>query len=381
MTGERSPGRRGSRDKLWLIGGGLARPWSYGELWDRVGRGDAEANGSVGGILIALTRALVRGDYIELHEPLFSCEGQAEQKSEVGDQKSEVAEAAWADVLHRGARIALYSSGTNGTPTCVVHTLESLARAVVVNERHRDDVWGLAFNPSHIAGVQVYLQALANANTIVNLWGIEPAEVVERCAAWGVTHLSATPTFYRLLLSLEPVLPAVRSVSVGGESADPRLIARLRTAFPNARLHNIYASTEAGTLLMSDGVEFTLSGDASDLRPPTSDFRPPTSDLRHPTSDLSAGGGTSLVQIIDGRLWVHRSLLGEAVVIGETVVGEAVVGAAVRQSGGEAVMGLDADTAPPHGFTALPSTTVSGWRNRGGWDSGARLSGCRARRR
>jgi acyl-coenzyme A synthetase/AMP-(fatty) acid ligase len=182
--------------------------------------------------------------------------------------------------LHRGARIALYSSGTNGTPTCVVHTLESLARAVVVNERHRDDVWGLAFNPSHIAGVQVYLQALANANTIVNLWGIEPAEVVERCAAWGVTHLSATPTFYRLLLSLEPVLPAVRSVSVGGESADPRLIARLRTAFPNARLHNIYASTEAGTLLMSDGVEFTLSGDASDLRPPTSDFRPPTSDLR-----------------------------------------------------------------------------------------------------
>jgi acyl-CoA synthetase (AMP-forming)/AMP-acid ligase II len=113
----------------------------------------------------------------------------------------------------------------------------------------------------------------------VNLWGVEAGEMVERCRRWGVTHLSATPTFYRLLLASEFSLPAVQSLSIGGEAAETGLLVRLRARFPGARIHNIYASTEAGTLLMSDGETFRLPEDGS-------------------------------VRIDDGRLWIQRGALG-----------------------------------------------------------------------
>jgi acyl-coenzyme A synthetase/AMP-(fatty) acid ligase len=153
---------------------------------------------------------------------------------------------------------------------------------VVRAERHRYDIWGLAFNPSHIAGVQVYLQAITNQNTVVNLWGLSPADSLARCRQWRVSHLSATPTYFRLLLAEGAVLPEVRSVSLGGEPADPHLLERLQAMFPLARLHNIYASTEAGTLLSSSGVEFSIPLER--------------------VADL---------EIREGRIWVRRSLLGE----------------------------------------------------------------------
>jgi acyl-coenzyme A synthetase/AMP-(fatty) acid ligase len=155
-------------------------------------------------------------------------------------------------------------------------------RAVVVSPRHEDDVWGLAFNPAHIAGVQVYLQAFANGNTIVNLWGLDPVEAGRRCAEWGVTHLSATPTFFRMLQLGGMQLSGVQSVTLGGEMADANLVERLRTIFPGARIHNVFATTETGTLLMTDGDVFCV---------------PPT--MR------------SLLRVDAGTLRVHRSLLGQ----------------------------------------------------------------------
>lgn len=40
---------------------------------------------------------------------------------------------------------------------------------------------------------------------------------------------------------------------MGGEAYDPELAERLRGLFPNARFRNIYATTEFGSLLVSDG--------------------------------------------------------------------------------------------------------------------------------
>lgn len=237
-------------------------------------------------MLIALLRAVWRGQTIAVTEPAFGGEG----TSRLG---SPVAHEPYIPVPEPGAfiaqlmanevgRVVLTSSGSEGVPTAVLHTMQTLSRAVVASQRHRDDVWGLAFNPGHIAGVQVFLQAFANGNTIVNLWGVEPAELFARCRRWGVTHLSATPTFYRLITVLETPLPVIRSVSVGGEPADERLIQHLHQIFPAARLHNVYASTEAGTLLASDGVEFVLRESES-----------------------------TRLRIDQGRLWIHRSMLGD----------------------------------------------------------------------
>jgi acyl-coenzyme A synthetase/AMP-(fatty) acid ligase len=189
---------------------------------------------------------------------------------------------------NREVRIELKTSGSSGTPKSVSHRLETLTRGVVAAERHRDDVWGLAFNPAHVAGVQVYLQALANLNSMVNLWGIARSEILARCRQWRVTHLSATPTFFRLLLPLEEPLAAVRSISMGGEAADAGLLERLRHVFPSARIHNIYASTEAGTILAGDGLDLVVPDERA-----------------------------RLVRIEEGRLWLHRSLLADSLHGGE----------------------------------------------------------------
>jgi acyl-CoA synthetase (AMP-forming)/AMP-acid ligase II len=272
-----------SAEKIWLVGGGLPEPWTYADLFAAIGRGCLEEIGPlqcVADALIRLTSALHRQQRVALGEATFAGEGQmkTEKPEAMGDDFALGGSIA---MLMRGqaVEIGLLTSGTTGRPKTVTHTLRSLSRAVAVGARHRDDVWGLAFNPTHIAGVQVFLQALANGNSLVNLWGIEREEIVERCHRWGVTHLSATPTFYRLLLAGEFSLPAVRSISIGGDAAEESLLKKLRARFPGARLHNIYASTEAGTLLVSDGDTFALPVDGS-------------------------------VRIAGRRLWVHRSALG-----------------------------------------------------------------------
>lgn len=158
----------------------------------------------------------------------------------------------------QGFALSLYTSGSTGLPKLVTHRRETLARTLREGPRHANDVWALAYNPTHIAGIQVALQAFSNGNTLVDVFGLDRAAVQERLRRWSITHVSATPTFYRLLLPLDTPLPAVRSLTLGGERADPDLIGRLKTAFPSARLHNLYASTEAGTLLVADGELFGI---------------------------------------------------------------------------------------------------------------------------
>lgn len=157
-----------------------------------------------------------------------------------------------------GLRLGLFTSGSSGLPRQVTHGLASLARSLRLGERHARDVWGLAYNPTHIAGVQVVLQAFFNGNPLVQLFGHPPETVRRAILAEKITHLSATPSFYRLLLTRgdEFAPGCVRSITLGGERCDEVLRKRLSEAFPAARIRNIYASTEAGTLFVSDGEEF-----------------------------------------------------------------------------------------------------------------------------
>ena len=182
-----------------------------------------------------------------------------------------------------GFELELLTSGSTGLPKRVVHRFAGLTRFLRTSARHRDDVWGLCYNPTHIAGVQVFLQAFLNANTMIDLFGQSPATIQQRIVEHGVTHLSATPTFYRLLLAeVRQPLPQVRAVTLGGEASDPALHARLREIFPSARIANLYASTEAGTLFASEGDTFF-----------------PSEGIAH------------LIAIEQGTLRLHRSLLGE----------------------------------------------------------------------
>ncbi|MDD3179532.1 MAG: fatty acid--CoA ligase family protein [Opitutaceae bacterium] len=179
------------------------------------------------------------------------------------------------------ARLGLFTSGSNGLPKLVVHPVGNLARTVKVSNRHRQDVWGFAYNPTHMAGILVYLQALANGCPVVDVFGLGREDVLAAIERHGITHLSATPSFYRLLLPVDRAMPGVRSITLGGENADAVLLERLHPLFPAARFHNIYASTEAGALLTSEGDAFSIGA-----------------------------GLEQLVVLREGRIHIHRSLLG-----------------------------------------------------------------------
>lgn len=185
-------------------------------------------------------------------------------------------------ILRSTSRITLYTSGTTGSPKPIRQSISNLTRAVQVAPKHDGDVWGLAYQPTKIAALQVILQAICNGNTIVNLFDRPIDEARKFVRSWNISHLSATPTYFRLLAADSSPFPTVRAVTVGGEVCDTSLRSKLEVLFPNAKFRNVYATSEMGTLLHSSGDCFEV-----------------TNSLRE------------YVRIHEGRLWIHQSLVAE----------------------------------------------------------------------
>lgn len=183
-------------------------------------------------------------------------------------------------------KITLFTSGTTGLPKKVSHSFDSIARQAKKSERHADDVWGFAYNPTHMAGLQVFFQALVNQNTVVRLFGLDSKEIISEINKNKITHISATPTFYRLLLPPTDVCHSVKRLTSGGEKFDEHTLRQLISLFPNAKLTNVYASTEAGTLFASKGNEFCIKEDMKNK-----------------------------VCVREGELLIHKSLLAESAFI------------------------------------------------------------------
>jgi len=143
--------------------------------------------------------------------------------------------------------ITCLTSGTTGEPKQVTHPFEFWQRHI--RPGSSEDVWGLCYDPTHIAGVFVILQAFANNSKLVLLWGSDnpTEEILEN----RITHLSASSTFYRLL---EGVFYSVKSLTIGSM----RPIDNLKFKFPKAEIRNIYATTEHGVIGVSNSDWYEL---------------------------------------------------------------------------------------------------------------------------
>lgn len=161
-------------------------------------------------------------------------------------------------ILGSKGRIQIETSGTTGAAKRIEHSIATLARAVQRSYQHESDVWGLAYLPTKFAGVQVFLQGICNRNSFVRLYDLNAADTAAAIHQHAVTHLSATPTFLRLLIGGKQTFPHVKRVTTGGEICSELLVEQIATAFPNARFRNVYASTESGSLFYSDGDHFIL---------------------------------------------------------------------------------------------------------------------------
>ena len=154
-------------------------------------------------------------------------------------------------------RWVLSTSGTTGTPKLIAHTLASLSRTVKRDpQRGGDYHWGLLYDPSRFAGLQVVLQALLGGSQLTLPAGDAFHDQVRSFVENPVNALSATPSLWRKLLMDGRIRKQrLRQVTLGGEIADQAILDALRQSFPTARLTHIYASTEAGSgFAVNDGL-------------------------------------------------------------------------------------------------------------------------------
>lgn len=157
-------------------------------------------------------------------------------------------------------QVTMYTSGTTGRPKKVVHQLSTLIRMVKTSNKFSDNIWAFCYNPTHFAGIQVFFQSLLNMNTMIYIFDSNQKEIYEVLAKSNITNISATPTFYRTnIYNLKDSFNSVKYATLGGEKFDMELAERLRIVFPNAKIRNIYASTEAGSIFSSDSDYFIIN--------------------------------------------------------------------------------------------------------------------------
>lgn len=150
------------------------------------------------------------------------------------------------------------TSGTTGSPKLVVHALAELSGSLQRgHSKGGEFTWGLLYDLSKYAGLQVYLQSLLGGSALlIPDAGMQLDQQVSYFADNSCNALSATPTLWRKIL----MLPASRKlqlkrITLGGEIADQSLLDALSNQFPGAKIVHIYASTEAGVgFSVSDGL-------------------------------------------------------------------------------------------------------------------------------
>lgn len=142
----------------------------------------------------------------------------------------------------------IYTSGTTGAPKPIRHSIESLSRTIGPSGSQHNLVWGLLYDPSRMAGLQVLLQCLVSRSPLIAPDPYEPLiQRVEHLIDAGVTALSATPTLWRQILQIPRAADwALQQITLGGEIADQPVLNGLAKTYSEARLVHVFASTETG---------------------------------------------------------------------------------------------------------------------------------------
>jgi acyl-CoA synthetase (AMP-forming)/AMP-acid ligase II len=155
--------------------------------------------------------------------------------------------------------LLILTTGTTGTPKGARHDWARLAAGVRRRSDGAGERWLLAYNLNQFAGIQVVLHAVTVGATLVVPPANQPRVAIDIIRDLGVTHASATPTFWRFAATLLDAEGAaglpLRQVTLGGEAVPAPLLDRLGELFPTARISQVYASTEFGsTVSVRDGV-------------------------------------------------------------------------------------------------------------------------------
>lgn len=154
-----------------------------------------------------------------------------------------------------GRLLLLETSGTTGTPKRIARPFTTLLAGIEAPRGLDGGRWLLTYDACGFAGLQVLLTVMAGGGVLLADPQADAAGLVRLAVAGGVTHISATPSFWRLLL-LSAAMPPLARITMGGEAVDQPLLDALASRFPGVPIRCIYASTEWGRLFsVADGRE------------------------------------------------------------------------------------------------------------------------------
>ena len=193
------------------------------------------------------------------------------------------------------------TTGTTGAQRGVRHDWNRIVRATARIAPAPGQRWLLAYGLHQFAALQIMVHVLAAGATLVAPAPRRPREGLAAMRAHGVTHASATPTYWRFLLAelradRGPV-PVLEQITLGGEAIPAPLLGELAAAFPTARISQVYAASEFGSSGSQRDGRSGLSLDVLD---------------RDEDADVA-------MKIVDGELWV-RSRVGMLGYYGEEPV-------------------------------------------------------------
>ena len=171
-----------------------------------------------------------------------------------------------------------------GAPKAARHDWRVLGQTVEKVEPKPDQRWLLAYGPQQFAGIQVLLHVLASRATLVAPFPRQPKDGLDAILSDGVTCVSATPTYWRFLLaearSRQVQLPRLQQITLGGEASPADLLDEIRATFPLARVSQVYASTEFGSITsVNDGLPGISIGSLWSASNPTSNVRAENGEL------------------------------------------------------------------------------------------------------
>jgi acyl-CoA synthetase (AMP-forming)/AMP-acid ligase II len=156
------------------------------------------------------------------------------------------------------AQVVVATSGTSGPPKLVHHSWDSVLAAARLAEQWHGLAWLLVYDATRWAGIQVWAQTLLTGGTLVVPASRDPDVVTEALVAEQVAILPATPTLLRrLIASADPARlaqAAPQRITLGGEAADGPLLEQAKGVFPQAKITQVYATTELGEVFrVTDG--------------------------------------------------------------------------------------------------------------------------------
>lgn len=186
--------------------------------------------------------------------------------------------------------LIVLTTGTTGLPKGARHDWNRVLRPMLRIKDAPGQRWLLAYGSHQFAGLQFLMNTTALGATMVAPRERRPKDSLAAMRAHGVTHVSATPTWWRFLLaelaSDGGEAPPLVQITLGGEAVPQALLEQLSATFPDAKVSQIYGANEFG-----------LAGSTRDRR----------SGLD--VSILERGDDADVqAKIVDGELWVRTKV-------------------------------------------------------------------------